>query len=129
MPINLERAHWIELLRYYSTGLVNLAFGLGCYMLLVWAGLNTFAAQLLSHVIGMAFNYFTYSRHVFRDTAPAKARFVLSYAVNYGVNLAILAVVAQFVKSPYAAGFVTALIASVVNYFALKFFVFRKPAT
>ena len=128
MPLDLSRAQWIELFRYYRTGLLNLAFGLGCYMVLVCAGMNIYAAQLISHLMGMTFNYFTYSRHVFRGAEPAKARFILSYAANYGVNLAVLAVVAQFVRSPYAAGIITALIASVVNYFALKFFVFRKRA-
>lgn len=128
MPLRLSRAQWLELFRYYQTGIVNLAFGLGCYMLLVWAGMNIYAAQLTSHLLGMAFNYITYSRHVFRGSAPAKLRFVMTYGANYCVNLAVLAFIAQFVVSPYVAGAITALIVSVINYFALKFLVFRKAA-
>lgn len=126
MKLRLSRAQWLELFRYYQTGLVNLAFGLGCYALLVWIGLDIFAAQLLSHLMGMAFNYVTYSRHVFRGSQPAKMRFVLSYAVNYLISLAILAAVSRVIASPYLAGFAAALAASVINYFALKFVVFRK---
>lgn len=129
MAARLSRARLAELWRYYQMGVVNTAFGLGVYALLVWLGMNMFAAQLLSHLLGMGFNYLTYSRHVFRDAAPAKLRFILSYAVNYLLGLATLWLVSQVVASPYAAGFLAALIVSVVNYFALKFLVFRsKPA-
>ncbi len=121
-----SRVPWGELIRYYLTGVLNLAFGLGCYALLVWAGLNMFAAQFFSHLAGMAFNYVTYRRHVFRDSAPAKLRFVASYAVNYAINAAVLAIVILWIASPYLAGLITALIGSVINYFGLKFLVFRK---
>jgi hypothetical protein len=73
----------------------------------------------------MAFNYVTYSRHVFRDAGPAKGRFVLSYALNYLMSLGTLALVARAVSNPYFAGFISAFIVSIVNFFALKFVVFR----
>lgn len=129
MAPNLSRARVAELWRYYQAGLVNTAFGLGAYWLLVWLGLNMFVAQLISHTMGVAFNYLTYSRHVFRDAEPAKLRFVLSYAGNYLAGLATLWAVSQFVANPYLAGLVAAVIVSVVNYFALKHLVFvRKSA-
>jgi putative flippase GtrA len=78
--------------------------------------------------MGMTFNYFTYSRHVFRDAAPAKLRFMLSYGVNYLIGLAALAVVSRFVASPYLAGLGAAVIVSVINYFALKHLVFKTNA-
>jgi putative flippase GtrA len=115
----------IEVFRYYQAGIVNTLFGLGAYAALVWAGLGIYAAQLIAHLAGMAFNYMTYSRHVFRDAGPAKGRFVLSYAVNYLLSLASLAIIARFIANPYAAGFLSAFLVSIVNYFALKFVVFR----
>lgn len=128
LPLPLSRARLIELWRYYQMGVLNTAFGLGTYALLVWLGLNMFVAQLVSHLLGMAFNYLTYSRHVFRDAAPAKLRFVLSYGVNYLVGLATLAAVSQVIASPYGAGIVSAVLVSIVNYFALKYLVFRTKA-
>ncbi len=122
--MRLSRERLIELWRYYQAGIVNTVFGLALYSLLVWLGLNLFVAQLVAHLIGMAFNYLSYSRHVFRDAGPAKARFVLSYAVNYVLGLATLATVSLFIASPYIAGIVTAFLVSVINYFALKHFVF-----
>ena len=125
----MSRTRLLELWRYYQAGVINTAFGLAAYSLLVWLGLNMFVAQLISHTMGVAFNYLTYSRHVFRDAAPAKLRFVLSYAGNYLLGLATLWVVAQFIANPYLAGLGAAVIVSVINYFALKHLVFRtRPA-
>lgn len=126
MPGLLARYNWRELWRYYQAGVVNTVFGLGAYWLLLWLGLDRYLAQLIAHVSGTLFNYLTYSRHVFRDAAPAKGRFMLSYVANYLMGLACLALVSQFVKSAYVAGFVSAFLVSVVNYFMLKRLVFRK---
>lgn len=120
-----SRERLLELWRYYQAGIANTAFGLIAYAVLVWLGLDMYVAQLVAHLMGMAFNYVTYSSHVFRGAAPARMRFVVSYAINYAVGLATLALVARFVASPYAAGIVTAGIVSVINYFALKHLVFR----
>jgi putative flippase GtrA len=128
MPLSIRSERIVELVRYYQAGIVNTLFGLGAYSALLWAGLGIYPAQLVSHLMGMAFNYFTYSRHVFRQAEPAYGRFLLSYGVNYVISLLVLAAVAQVIANPYAAGFVTAVIVSVINYFVLKSFVFRKLA-
>lgn len=123
-----SRERLTEVWRYYQAGVVNTAFGLGAYSLLVWLGLNMFLAQFLAHTAGVAFNYLTYSRHVFRDAKPAKLRFVVSYGFNYLLGLATLAAVAQAVASPYLAGLVTAVLVSIVNYFVLKHLIFLKAS-
>ena len=115
----------LEVLRFYQAGLVNLTFGIVCYMALVWLGMGKYPAQLVSHVAGTAFNYFTYSAYVFRDAAPAKLRFIVSYVVSYLLGLAMLFVVSQFIVNDYVAGLVAALLISVVNYFGLRHLVFR----
>jgi putative flippase GtrA len=120
-----SRPRLLEIWRYYQAGIINTAFGITAYSLLVWLGMNMFAAQLVAHLMGMAFNYLTYSRHVFRDAAPAKLRFILSYGANYMLSAAALAVVARFIASPYLAGLTAMAIVSVIFYFALKHLVFR----
>ena len=113
-----------ELWRYYQAGLINMAFGFSLYALLVAAGFNIYAAQIVSHILGVAFNYFTYSRHVFRDAGPSKLRFIVSYAVNYLMSAAMLATTTIWVTSPYIAGFIVVITVSLINYFALKYIVF-----
>lgn len=122
-PDSLGRRMW-EIIRYYQAGALNAAFGYGLYALLLWAGLNMYAAQLLAHILGVAFNYVTYSRHVFRDAAPAKARFVASYILNYAISLAFLTLVSLAVQSPYIAGLAAIILTSAVNYLILKRLVF-----
>lgn len=111
--------------RYYQAGIVNTAFGYGLYALFVAAGLNMYVAQICAHVLGVVFNYFTYSRHAFHDAQASKGRFILSYAVNYLLGLGALATAAQFIASPYLAGFIAVLVVSLINYFILRHWVFR----
>ena len=118
----------LEIFRFYQAGAVNAAFGFALYALLVWLGLGMYAAQILAHLLGIAFNYFTYSRHVFRDAGPAKLRFLLSYAVNYLISLASLALVSIVVHSPYLAGLAAIVITSVVNYGMLRYLVFIRKS-
>ncbi len=113
-----------QLFRFYQAALVNTAFGYGVYALLVRLGVNPFVATTISQVLGTAFNYFTYSRHVFRGSRPARWRFALSYVVGYGLLIGSLAVYRLVFASPYLAGAASTLTVSLINYFILKRFVF-----
>ena len=113
-----------RLWRYYQAGIVNTAFGFGLYALLVAIGLNMYLAQIVAHLLGMTFNYFTYSRHAFHDFDVSKTRYILSYAVNYLLGLAALRVASLFIDSPYSAGLVAVIVVSLVNYLILKNWVF-----
>ncbi len=113
-----------EVIRYYIAGALNAGFGYGLFAVLLWTGLGMYAAQATAHVLGVAFNYFTYSRHVFRNAPSARMRFIASYGVNYIISLAFLALVSLLIDNPYIAGLVTIILTSVVNYFMLKRLVF-----
>lgn len=117
-----------RLWRYYQAGIVNTAFGYGLYALFVAVGLNMYVAQIIAHLLGMAFNYFTYSRHAFHDSEVSKGRFILSYAVNYLLGLAALWAASQLIASPYLAGFVAVVVVSLINYLVLRHWVFTVPA-
>ena len=117
-----------RLWRYYQAGIINTAFGYGLFALFVALGLNMYVAQIASHLLGMAFNYFTYSRHAFHDSDVSKSRFIASYAVNYLLGLGALWGVSQAVTSPYLAGFIAVAIVSLINYFILKHWVFTARA-
>lgn len=119
---------WRQVLRYYQAGIVNTLFGYGCFAALVWLSMDMFAAQLISHVAGTLFNYFTYSRYTFAAEAGSPLRFVASYAVNYFMSLAALWGLSQLILSPYLAGLLAIVIVSAINFVILKRFVFRAPA-
>lgn len=111
--------------RYYKVGVVNTLFGYGIYALLLSMGLNMYAAQIIGHITGVAFNYFTYSRHVFQNAAASKLRFILSYTLNYAAGLAFLSLCAIISPSPYLAGLLAMVITSIINFFVLRRYVFR----
>ena len=117
-----------RLWRYYQAGIVNTAFGYGLYALFVALGLNMYLAQIVAHLLGMAFNYVTYSRHAFHDSDVSKSRFVASYAVNYLLGLGALWAISRVVTSPYLSGFIAVGIVSLINYFILKHWVFTARA-
>jgi putative flippase GtrA len=121
-----HRDFWV-IVRYCQAGALNAAFGFALYALLIWLGLNMYAAQLLAHVVGVAFNYVTYSRHVFRETSSAKVRFVASYAVNYAVSVAFLFLAGLAFPNPYIAGFLAIIATAAVNFLVLKNLVFSSP--
>lgn len=120
-----DRKQIWQLVRFYQAALVNTAFGFGVYALLIWLGLNLYLAQICAQIVGMTFNYLTYSRHVFRDSAGDKRSFVAAYVLNYLVNLVFLFLFDHVVRSDYAAGLGATLCASLLNYFVLKHLVFR----
>jgi len=124
LSINSARRLWL----YYQAGIVNTAFGYGMFALFVKLGLNMYVAQICAHILGVAFNYFSYSRHVFQDSETSKLRFVLSYAFNYLLSLASLTAVSLFIHSPYIAGIISIVFSSLVNYFVLKNLVFFQKA-
>jgi putative flippase GtrA len=117
-----------RLWRYYQAGILNTLFGYSAFAILIKLGLWMYAAQLIAHVLGVIFNYLTYSNHAFADQNASKSRFALAYALNYLLGLTSLFVAAQLINSPYIAGLVSILVVSLINYLVLKKLVF-KPTT
>lgn len=118
-----------RIVRYYQAGIINLLFGLALFSILVKLGMNMYLAQLVSHCCGVAFNYFTYSRHAFPDAeAPSKRMFVLAYVGNYLLGLVSLMAFARIIASPYIAFFVAVVFVTFINYFVLRRFVFFAKA-
>lgn len=115
-----------QFIRYYQAGIVNTIFGYSLVALMIALGVNVYLAQFLGHTAGVAFNYFTYSRHAFREEQASVPRFIASYVVNYLLGLAALATALQFMRSPYIAGAIAVVFVSFVNYFILKKFVFTE---
>ena len=109
---------------YIKVGVVNAAFGYGLYAALIFVRLDAFVAQLIAHIAGTALNYFMFRRHVFKDSRTAVLPYLGTYALNYGLSLAVLAGLKQILTSNYLAGLISIIIVTSVNFFALKFLVF-----
>ena len=80
---------WLLFLRFGLVGLLNAAFGYTVFAFLVLAGIWPGAALVGSTIAGVAFNFQTSRRLVFRSRGRA-LRFVAVYAVVLAVNWAAL---------------------------------------
>ncbi len=114
---------------YVRVGVLNAAFGYGVYALLLFVGINLFAAQIIAHLLGMIFNYFMFRRHVFRDSRAAVLPYIGAYAVNYALSLVTLAGLNRVLESDYLAGFLSIVFVALVNFVVLKFLVFLPRST
>jgi putative flippase GtrA len=73
---------------FLAVGVLNTAFGYGCYALLVWTGLHYGLAALMSTVLGVLFNFRTTGPLVFRSRDNRLlGRFVGVYVFTYAANL------------------------------------------
>ena len=124
MPTRFSFGRFVEIIRFYQAAAVNTLFGFGIYAIFIHGGMNVYLAQFIATVLGVAFNYLTYSRHVFRESAAEKWRFLAAYGCNYLIGLGLLALLSQFIASNYLIGLLALLLTSVINYLALKHLVF-----
>ncbi|MGK6322989.1 GtrA family protein [Sphingomonas sp. DT-51] len=125
--IDPRLSHITRLARYYGVAAINTLWGYGVYAGLVALGLNLFVAQIVAHVIGVTFNYFSYSRGVFQRPPQSKAAYIMAYAVNYGVSASFLALFHLTGLSPYLSGLAALVCSSLLNFLVLSRFVFRAP--
>ena len=116
-----------ELWRYYSVGVINSVFGYSIYAVLIFIHLNLYLAQILGHLIGMVFNYFMFSIHVFPGIKPALRPYIVTYAINYALGLIFITLYHDLFLSAYVAGLFSIVTVSLFNYVLLKKFVFKKP--
>lgn len=114
-----------RLCRYYMVAAVNTAFGYGVFAAFIALGVNIFIAQILSQILGMTFNFFTYRRHVFRTEHASTSAYIAAYVLNYLIGLGLLGAFHSFGWSPYVSGLGALLGASLINFFVLKRLVFR----
>ncbi len=122
------RGELLQLLRYYIAGIINMAFGYLLFAALIWLGLQVYLAQAVGYLLGVMFNYVTYSRIAFTGQRGGKASFVASYLANYVVSLIFLWAALRVLTSPYVAGLVVTVAVSLVNYLVLRKWVFSPAA-
>ncbi|QDK33123.1 GtrA family protein [Sphingomonas sp. IC081] len=112
-----------RLARFYVTGGINTAFGYGLYAMMIALGLHPQAAQLLSRVAGIMFNFFTYRSLVFSNSGFPLNRFLLAYGLNYLASVAFLEIALTLQHDPYIAGVATTVFSTLLQFFVLSRFV------
>ena len=123
----LQAAAGSQFVRFIAVGVLNTAFGYGCFALLMWLGLHYTAALLLATVAGVLFNFKTLGKLVFGQKQGGRRlwRFVLTYAVCYGFNLALVKLFLLLGIGAYMGGALALVPVALLSFYLNRTFVFR----
>jgi putative flippase GtrA len=112
--------------RFLIVGGVSTALSYGLYACLVFLGLNYAVANLAALVAGILFSFRTQGRFVFgnRDNRLL-GRFVLCWALLYGVSVAFIRQMMALGMDGYVSGALAIPAIAVLSYLVQRFIVFR----
>ena len=123
---SLWRRRW---LRFLLIGGVNTAASYAVYALLLLAGLPYALANLGGLIFGIVFSFRMHSAYVFRQMGGRRfPRYLVCWAVLYGVNIMLIAGLMQLQLDAYWAGALAILPIALLSYFLQKLFVFGDQA-
>ena len=116
-----------KFIRFIFVGGLNTAFGLGMYLLLVWLGLSYIWATLISHVVGILFNFITTGTLVFENSDKRLIiKFFMNYGLTYFINIgANKSLQVLFGMNQYFSGIGATIITALISFFILKRFVYK----
>jgi putative flippase GtrA len=93
-----------KIMKFITAGILNTIFGYTVFAVLMFVGNSYLIALFLSTVVGVIFNYFSFGHIVFNVHSGwlVFIKFVIAYAVIYGLNAVGLSVlISHFLVSPY----------------------------
>lgn len=115
-----------EIIRFLLVGLLNAAFGYGCFGLMVYAGVNRHLALLIATGLGVLFNYKTAAALVFQTPGKRRIfRFVLAYSIVYIINVVGIDVLMWLGLSVYLAAALLLGPCAAIGFLIQKYYVFR----
>jgi len=119
----------VQFARFVLAGLVNTLFGYCVFALLVFIGMGAFGALVIATVSGVAFNFQTISRLVFRRLdVRLGLRFVMVYVAAFVLNWAGLKALMTVGTSEYLAQAVLTPFVAVMSFVGHKVLVFEAGA-
>lgn len=116
-----------KFIRFIFVGGLNTAFGLGLYCVLIWFGLSYIWATLISHIVGILFNFVTTGTLVFENSDKRLIfKFFLNYGLTYFVNIGVNKILQiLFGMNQYFSGIGATIITALISFFILKRFVYK----
>lgn len=116
-----------ETVLFFLTGIINTFFGYLIYSILIYFGVAYSVSLLVSTVLGVVFNYFTFGSVVFKQNVKLKVflKFIISYSFVYFVNVLLLSFLVDILfLTPYLSQLFCMAPVVLINWCLLKFWVF-----
>ena len=116
-----------KFIRFVLVGGINTLFGIGVYTLMVYIGTPYIWAALISHVLGVLFNFATTGHLVFENNDKKLIfKFVIGYVFVYIINISFNTSCQRlFGWNDYIAGICSAIPTALCSFMILKYFVFK----
>lgn len=112
-------------MRFLISGGVNTLFGFMVYSVFILAGSAVWFALISGTVIGAFFNFLTIGGYAFRDLSLDRVpRFLLCYALVYGINLQALEWLSAAVTDKILSQSILVLPIAALSYLLMARFVF-----
>lgn len=111
--------------RFLFTGLINSAFGFGCFAAFLYLGVHYALALALATILGILFNFKTIGRLVFRSNDNRLIyRFTATYAIVYAINITGIKLLNILGMNAYFSGAILLLPMALLAFGLNKRFVF-----
>ncbi|MEM6971668.1 MAG: GtrA family protein [Pseudomonadota bacterium] len=125
--IETLRPHLMQALRFGAVGVVNTLSGLGTIYFAMYLGLAPVPANVIGYAVGLSVSYVLNSRFTFRGgrTEGAILRFIVTFAVAYTVNMALLlGAIGPLGIDPYIAQLIASVGYTAAFFLMSKFYAF-----
>lgn len=101
----------------------------GIFLVLYSLGLHYLVASMIGYLSGIAVSYVINVLAVFKDresSGAALVRYVLAYLVALGLQMALLEIFVRLGTSPTISNAIAIVVVMVLNFFAIRRWVFQK---
>jgi putative flippase GtrA len=114
-----------EFFSFIAIGMLNTCFGYCIYAIVIFMGYQPALALLIGNSLGIAFNFLTFGKVVFKNFDWKRApHFLVIYGINYFANVWMLSAVQHYIPSPYVAYLIVLPISVTFLYYSLRRFAF-----
>jgi putative flippase GtrA len=114
-----------HLIRFFLVGMLNTGVSYLIYAGLLFAGVGYQLANFLALVVGVLFSFKTQGHLVFRNSDNRLlGRFVISWALIYICNIALIGRIMTLGFDAYSAGALSLPFSVALSYLAQRYFVF-----
>jgi putative flippase GtrA len=123
----LKKINKKQFFKFIISGSLNTCFGLLVFAALDITNLETWKLLLLSNLAGIIFNFISYGNIVFKDIAPRTfIKYLITYLIMYFIQLILIKLLEPYIHGRVIAMIVILIPMTIVNYYLLKKFVFKK---
>jgi putative flippase GtrA len=115
--------------KFLFAGAINTVFGYATYATLIFIGVSYLLALLISTVLGVIFNFFSFGRIAFQRNYNwlVFSKFIIAYAIIYAFNCGLLIFLTQgFLLGPYISQILCIPISVVLSWFLMKYWVYKE---